>query len=437
MQPNMLATLSSTLETLPYLEKYVIDDFSQIVIKSEDGYEILINHLVLASFCNIATKLFEDALLQNAENTIISSNLSQSELKQISDFISKGALPCSKTDIANGKLSCDTNNVFLSLGINLENIVKSNCQKTEKRFIKEEEYNPAFDEDEEEISFTKRNILEFVLSTGGRPQHSNFQKLCESWIVELFPYIHITTVKKYVKTYCNYVRRLRINKICGNVERLFSIKKHQYFWNTKIDLLENSRIDKYLNGQNIPTTVIPITSSSKPALIYCSVATNTEPIQYEYLEKDLSVLVPPTPKVDPLSNFPGDIVYDNNQIKIKLISKINKNFEDFKCVKCNKTFDEEKTLKRHISVVHKDIENLPKNVNSSKRKLSNSNKGFENVDATFEYILNWNSKDSICEICDKKFDKKDILKCHISSFHHLDLNSLLPRSRVAKSNLKI
>ena len=373
----MLTTLSSTLETLPYLEKSVIDDFSQIVIKSEDGYEILINHLVLASFSNIATELFEDALLHNAENTIISSNLSQSELIQISDFISKGALPCSKTDIANGNLSCDTNKVFLSLGINLENIVKSNCQKSEKNVKEKEEYNPVYNEEEENL-FTKTNILEFVLSTGDSPRHANFQKHCESWIVELFPYVNLITVKKFVKSYCTYVKKIWIKEGCSpnKAERLFSAKKYQKFWNTSIDFIENSHIDK-----NIPTTVIPITSS-KPALIYCSVATNTEPIQYEYLEKNLSVLVPPPPKVDPLSTFPGDIVYDNNQIKIKLISKINKNLEDFKCVKCNKIFDEEKTLKRHISVVHKDSENgthTSKNVISFKRKLTNSKKVFENV----------------------------------------------------------
>ena len=62
-------------------------------------------------------------MMQNTDCFVISSNLSQMDLKIFSDFVMKGILPCPEIDIMNGKLPSEINDMFLSFGINLNFII--------------------------------------------------------------------------------------------------------------------------------------------------------------------------------------------------------------------------------------------------------------------------------------------------------------------------
>ena len=59
---------------------------------------------------------------------------------------------------------------------------------------------------EGKIVFTKRSILEFVLSTGITPNHEDFNELCLSWIFELFPATDPKKVNHFVNNYCLSVK---------------------------------------------------------------------------------------------------------------------------------------------------------------------------------------------------------------------------------------
>ena len=88
--------------------------------------------------------------------------------------------------------------------------------------------------------YTKRNLLEFVLSTDSLPTHSNFSKLCSSWIYELFPQANSDQVTKFLKSYCQKVRKLWRSYQCGpnTVNLLTYSRKHNDFFNELIHFNE-------------------------------------------------------------------------------------------------------------------------------------------------------------------------------------------------------
>ena len=84
---------------LPYLNQEIMDAFSYVRIKSEDGHEILINNLILIAWSDFSKDLLED--LKN-EDIVISTNFTFEELKFFNDFIMKGFFrrPYSSTILA-------------------------------------------------------------------------------------------------------------------------------------------------------------------------------------------------------------------------------------------------------------------------------------------------------------------------------------------------
>ena len=80
--------------------------------------------------------------------------------------------------------------------------------------------------------FTKRNIFEFALSVDSRPSHSDFNQICLSWILELFPLSDFKKVKDFVKGYFRRVSELWDK--CKSVDKIFTIKKYKKFWNTPV-----------------------------------------------------------------------------------------------------------------------------------------------------------------------------------------------------------
>ena len=74
---------------IPYLTKTIIKDFANLIIKSDDGTELKINHLLLISWSNYFKDILQVPMMNNYD-IVISSNLNNSDLKMLCDFITKG-----------------------------------------------------------------------------------------------------------------------------------------------------------------------------------------------------------------------------------------------------------------------------------------------------------------------------------------------------------
>ena len=116
---------------VPYLKKSIVDEFADLIIKSVDGDEININHLLLISWSKFCQNLLRHDMLQNQGKIVISSNFSNSDLKIFRNFVMFGYLPCQEVDIIDGNMSPDIDNMFKSFGINLKFILNSFRIKSE------------------------------------------------------------------------------------------------------------------------------------------------------------------------------------------------------------------------------------------------------------------------------------------------------------------
>ena len=139
----------------PDLKDSVVKEFANIVIKSEDGGEICVNILFLVSWSRFAKAILKDALNKD-HDVIISSNIIQSDLKIFHDFIMKGILPCAEMDIINGEMSSETNNLFLSFGVDLNIIVKSFLIKEENENWQEWSISNQTSTNEDIANFSKQ-----------------------------------------------------------------------------------------------------------------------------------------------------------------------------------------------------------------------------------------------------------------------------------------
>ena len=108
--------------TLPYLQDELISEFSNIVIKSDDGTEFQLNELLFLSWSKCASDMIKDSFALD-NGIVISSEYSPQELKIFCDFIMRGTLPCSMMDIVNKTLNEDLDDLFLNFGVNLYSIV--------------------------------------------------------------------------------------------------------------------------------------------------------------------------------------------------------------------------------------------------------------------------------------------------------------------------
>ena len=117
-----LTRIHTQNSTLPYLQDELISEFSNIVIKSEDGTKFQLNELLFLSWSKCASDMIKDSFALDNE-IVISSEYSPQELKIFCDFIMRGTLPCSMMDIVNKILNEDLDNLFLNFGVNLYSIV--------------------------------------------------------------------------------------------------------------------------------------------------------------------------------------------------------------------------------------------------------------------------------------------------------------------------
>ena len=116
---------------VPYLNQETIEEFANLRIKTESGKFVNINLLLLVSWCKFPKDLLEDAIAHN-EELVISSNLKDQDVVLVRDFIMKGVLPFDFTDIVNGKLPHEINDIFNCFGIDLMALMRTS-------FFKEEE----------------------------------------------------------------------------------------------------------------------------------------------------------------------------------------------------------------------------------------------------------------------------------------------------------
>ena len=108
---------------VPYLEDNNIEEHLNLSITSEDGHELLFNNLFLVSWSEISKQIIEDAANLDTKMVIL-SNFSRSDLKVFQDFIMKGVLPMSDTDILRDMLPSSIQNIFSSFGMDLKKILK-------------------------------------------------------------------------------------------------------------------------------------------------------------------------------------------------------------------------------------------------------------------------------------------------------------------------
>ena len=106
-------TLKSHIE-LPYLQPEVIEDFANLIIKSQDGLVIEVNPWLLVSCSDLMKVVLHDCLVGQDQEAVISTNLSYTDLKNFQEFIMKGVLPCPKEDICNDRMDPHMDAVFAS-----------------------------------------------------------------------------------------------------------------------------------------------------------------------------------------------------------------------------------------------------------------------------------------------------------------------------------
>ena len=151
---------------LPYLEDSVLGQFSNVIIKSEDGTEFYLNELLFVSWSKCGIEMIKDSYVN--DKIIISSEYCKSELNMFCDFITKGILPCSIIDILNGKISPQLLNVFQSFGVDLVSKL-SHCSflnPSVKIEVPVDSYDYIFEEDplilNNDDSFDEKETLNYL-----------------------------------------------------------------------------------------------------------------------------------------------------------------------------------------------------------------------------------------------------------------------------------
>ena len=143
------AHLSIKIDQLYYLDDDIAEKFAEIVVKSKDGQEIRMNHLLLVSLSNLFKIMLEESKCQ-ANEVILYTDFSLENLKILQNFLIRGILPCSKER----NISSEISHLFNTFGIewNLNAVFK-----TPTIFVKKEPANAiktdipmSDDEDEEE-----------------------------------------------------------------------------------------------------------------------------------------------------------------------------------------------------------------------------------------------------------------------------------------------
>ena len=181
----MKLQLSQNIQ-IPYLDYEIVQEYSNLIIQSNDGQKVLFNHYMLVSWSKILKVILKDVIDMD-HNFVISCNLSHCELNILHDFIMKGILPTSEWNITNGKLSSEIETIFQTFGIDLKTILESICIKSNlyNDFQYKIENDEQFTENNSEnvepknivkIEFKDRDNIDFVYQEDENVIENQFQK---------------------------------------------------------------------------------------------------------------------------------------------------------------------------------------------------------------------------------------------------------------------
>ena len=156
--------LKTNMIELPYLNSDVIEDFADLKIKSEDGLEIQINPWLLISCSDFMKQVLYDCLFQDQE-TIISTNLNYTDLKNFQEFIMRGVLPCPKSDIMSNQLDPDIESVFSCFGVDLKYLMEYFYIKKETKFEEnDDEFHRKEDSNGAKPAYKYKHLVIIALS---------------------------------------------------------------------------------------------------------------------------------------------------------------------------------------------------------------------------------------------------------------------------------
>ena len=185
-----------TIQQIPWIQEHILEEYADLVIKSNDGQDIKINHLLLVSCSEIAKRMLRDAARLGQEDLIMSSNLSYSDLKVFQDFIMKGNLPCPQENILNDELSPEIDAIFSCFGVDLSYLMRSHLIKVEMKEMKPEDITDTdygFDDYDKKPPYSIKDLIIRAID------HSPAKRLTTSEIIEHisenFPYYRYVHVK--------------------------------------------------------------------------------------------------------------------------------------------------------------------------------------------------------------------------------------------------
>ena len=116
----------------PYLNEKVLKEHSDIRITSYESEVFHINQLLLLAWTRIGRQSNDSNTLIRtvqtqfdlSQDVIISSNFESSDLRVITDFLVKGILPFSHSEVVADKISHKVLHLFQCFGIDLKSILK-------------------------------------------------------------------------------------------------------------------------------------------------------------------------------------------------------------------------------------------------------------------------------------------------------------------------
>lgn len=129
---------------IPYLDTNHLKSHFNVTLVAENGSKIMVNNLQMAAF----SRPMLEALIDNDEDTIITTNLDQDDLIMVANFITEGLLPMPCEELQNS-MPDHVAKTFLSFGIFLKDVLNKDQQVL---IIKKEELEDL-DELEQETLF--------------------------------------------------------------------------------------------------------------------------------------------------------------------------------------------------------------------------------------------------------------------------------------------
>ena len=338
----------TSAKSLPYLENTNIEEFADVVIKSENNVDVFINQLLLLSWSNLSKDLLQNNFL-NGLDSVISTNLSDSDLKILHDFVMKGVLPCSENDILTDKLSNDINNIFMVFGINLK-LAVSGITNHEDTILPD--WNEQLLNEDEVISVTETKVLEELptfISESIRnvelPQHP-----VVPYIPKLVPKPKIPKRKKI-----NFQLEVAPKKIKNELNDDEEEFEPSVFIKVKEAIIEDNKLDLDINEEN--NKLRRGVHERKPKKNHYTFVSYKKMVECQKKYENVFIIQIPPPDFteEEFSKFEfPQHVYKHvyRQVEAEKISNVELEPGTNVCKECKKEFPDLKKLQLHFRKEH-------------------------------------------------------------------------------------